>query len=155
MRPIPNRVWRAEPEEAEHVARLLVAFREWYNVDWPSDNAFLAGVERLIESPDAEFLLGTPDDDSPPCAVVQLRFRYSVWTAAPDCWLEDLFVTDHARRTGLGRAMVLAAIDRAEQRDCRRMELDVDDVNEPARALYQDLGFAEKHGGAALMVRPL
>jgi len=51
--------------------------------------------------------------------------------------------------------MVLAAIDRAEQRDCRRMELDVDDVNEPARALYQDLGFAEKHGGAALMVRPL
>ena len=149
------RIWVAEPDEAEHVARLLVAFRDWYNVDWPSENAFLAGVERLIESPDAEYLLGTPDDDSPPCGVVQLRFRYSVWTAAPDAWLEDLFVTDAVRRSGLGRALVEAAIDRAELRDCRRIELDVDDVNAPARALYADLGFAEKHGGAALMVKPL
>ena len=108
-----------------------------------------------MEDPRAEFLLGTPDDDSPPCAVVQLRYRHSVWTASDDAWLEDLFVTEHARRAGLGRAMVLAAIDRAEQRNCRRIELDVDDVNEPARALYAGLGFAEKHGGAALMVRPL
>ncbi len=64
-------------------------------------------------------------------------------------------MTEEARRTGLGKAMVLGAIDRAEQRDCRRIELDVDDVNEPARALYQALGFAEKHGGSACMVRPL
>ena len=150
-----NRVWLAEPDEAEHVARLLVAFRDWYGSDWPSDNAFLAGVERLIEQRDTEFLLGAPHDDAPPAAVVQLRYRFSVWTAADDCWLEDLFVVEEARRTGLGRAMVLAAIDRAEQRNCRRMELDVDDVNEAARALYRQLGFAEKHGGAALMVRPL
>lgn len=148
-------VWLAEPDEAEHVARLLVAFRDWFGNDWPSDNAFLAGVERLMERPDTEFLLGTPDDDSPPCAVVQLRFRYSLWTASDDAWLEDLFVTEGARGTGLGRAMVLAAIDRAEQRNCRRIELDVDDVNEPARALYASLGFAEKHGGAACMVKAL
>jgi ribosomal protein S18 acetylase RimI-like enzyme len=149
------RTWVAEPDEAEHVARLLIAFRDWYGTDWPSGNAFLAGVERLIESTDTEFLLGTPDDDSPPCAVVQLRYRYSIWTASHDCWLEDLYVHEHSRRSGLGRAMVMAAIDRAEQRDCRRIELDVDHVNEPARELYRSLGFAEKHGGAALLVRPL
>ena len=148
-------VWLAEPDEAEHVARLLVAFRDWWGNDWPSDNAFLAGVERLIERPDTEFLLGTPDEDSPPSAVAQLRYRHSLWTAAEDAWLEDLFVTEAARRTGLGKAMVLAAIDRAEQRNCRRIELDVDDANEPARALYRSLGFAEKHGGAALMVKAL
>jgi GNAT superfamily N-acetyltransferase len=151
---MPN-VWLAEPDEAEHVARLLIGFRDWYGSSWPSDNAFLAGVEKLMEDPQAEYLLGTPDDDSPPCGVVQLRYRHSIWTAADDAWLEDLFVTEAARRTGLGRALVLAAIDRAEQRNCRRIELDVDDVNEAARALYMDLGFAEKHGGAALMVRPL
>ena len=148
-------VWLAEPDESEHVARLLVAFRDWWGNDWPSDNAFLAGVERLIERPDTEFLLGTPDEDSPPSAVAQLRYRHSLWTAAEDAWLEDLFVTEAARRTGLGKAMVLAAIDRAEQRNCRRIELDVDDANEPARALYRSLGFAEKHGGAALMVKAL
>ena len=90
-----------------------------------------------------------------PSAVVQIRYRFSIWTASDDAWLEDLFVAEEARRSGLGRAMVLAAIDRAEQRNCRRIELDVDDVNEPARALYKNLGFAEKHGGSACMVRPL
>lgn len=148
-------VWLAEPDEAEHVARLLVGFRDWHGVTWPSGNAFLAGVERLIERADAEFLLGAPDDDSPPCGVAQLRYRFSIWTAADDAWLEDLYVTEAARRSGLGRALVLAAIDRAEERDCRRIELDVDDSNESARALYRALGFTEKHGGAALMVRAL
>ncbi|MEA2126643.1 MAG: hypothetical protein QOI80_3425 [Solirubrobacteraceae bacterium] len=108
-----------------------------------------------MEDAATEFLLGTPDDDSPPCGVVQVRYRHSIWTAAEDAWLEDLYVIDDARRTGLGRALVLGAIDRAEQRNCRRIELDVDDVNEAARALYADLGFAEKHGGSALMVKPL
>ncbi len=108
-----------------------------------------------MEDPQTEFLLGTPDDDSPPCAVVQLRYRHSIWTAADDAWLEDLFVTESARRTGLGRTMVLAALNRAEERNCRRIELDVDDVNEAAVALYKDLGFAQKHGGSALMVKPL
>ena len=137
------------------MARLLVGFRDWYGSTWPSDNAFLAGVEKLIEDPNTEFLLGAPDDDSPPCGVVQLRYRHSIWTAADDAWLEDLYVTEEARRSGLGRALVLGAIDRAEQRNCRRIELDVDDVNEAAVALYKDLGFAQKHGGSALMVKPL
>ena len=90
-----------------------------------------------MEDTKTEFLLGAPDDDSPPCAVVQLRYRHSIWTAADDAWLEDLFVTEAARRSGLGRAMVLAAVDRAEQRNCRRIELDVDDVNEAARDALQ------------------
>ena len=51
------RVWVAEPHEAETVARLLVGFRNHLGVDWPSDNAFLAGVERLIEDRGARFLL--------------------------------------------------------------------------------------------------
>jgi GNAT superfamily N-acetyltransferase len=108
-----------------------------------------------MDDPNTEYLLGAPDDDSPPSGVVQLRYRHSIWTAADDAWLEDVFVTEEARRSGLGRALVLGAIDRAEQRNCRRIELDVDDVNEAAHALYQDLGFAEKHGGSALMVKAL
>src|SRR5437016_3099608 len=87
-------VWRAEPHEAEMVAQLLVEFRDWAGSDWPSANAFLASVERLIDRQDTEFLLASPDGDSPPSGVCQLRYRFSVWTAADDCWLEDLFVRD-------------------------------------------------------------
>jgi GNAT superfamily N-acetyltransferase len=135
-------VWRAEPDEAEAVASLLVQFRDHMGRDWPSENAFLAGVERLIERPDAEFLLGSPDQDSPPAGVAQLRFRYGLWLAAEDCWLEDLFVAVPARGAGLGAALVQATLDRACERDCRRVELDVSDANEAALALYGRFGFS-------------
>ncbi len=42
-------VWRAEPHEAEVVGGLLVEFRNHLGLDWPSDDAFVAGVERLVE----------------------------------------------------------------------------------------------------------
>jgi GNAT superfamily N-acetyltransferase len=135
--------WKAQPHEAETVAALLVAFRDHNGHDWPSENAFLASVEKLIETVDTEFLLAAPDEDSPPGGVCQLRFRHSVWTAAPDCWLEDLFVSESARRGGVGQALVELAIARATERGCRRIELDTNEGNAPALALYHRLGFSE------------
>jgi GNAT superfamily N-acetyltransferase len=139
---MPARAWLAEVDEAEPVARLLVAFRDWMGKDWPSENAFLASVERLIEDPGTEYLLGTPDDDSPPAGVLQLRYRFSVWTAADDCWLEDLFVVESQRRGGLGEALVATAIERARARGCGRIELDVSQQNPAAWALYERMGFS-------------
>jgi ribosomal protein S18 acetylase RimI-like enzyme len=136
-------VWLADPSEAEIVARLLVEFRDHYGRDWPSGNSILASVERLMETTDTEYLLGSPDEDAPPAAVGQLRFRHSVWTAAPDCWFEDLYVAPGARRHGLGAAMVGLALERARARGCRRVELDVTEDNEAARALYRGVGFSE------------
>src|SRR4051794_26802231 len=54
-------VWRVEVDEAETVGRLLAAFRTHNGSDWPSDNAMLATVERLIEQPDVDFLLASVD----------------------------------------------------------------------------------------------
>jgi ribosomal protein S18 acetylase RimI-like enzyme len=141
-------VWRAEPHEAPTVARLMVEFRDWTGRDWPSDNAFLASVERLIERPDTEFLLGTPDRDAPPAGVCQLRYRFSIWMAADDCWLEDLYVAVSARRRGLGRALVGAALARARERGARRIELDTIETNVRAIALYESLGFSARSKGS-------
>lgn len=151
-----TRVWRAELHEAEAVAELLVAFRDHLGRDWPSANAFLASVERLMEGGDAEYLLGASAPGAAPAAVAQLRFRFGIWFAAPDCTLEDLYVSPAARRAGLGRALVDAAIARAEARECRRMELDVDEDNAAARALYVVAGFysgSDEDGRRQLFMR--
>ena len=134
-------VWVAGPEEAEAVAGLMVAFRTHLGYDWPSDNAFLAGVERLLDDRDTDFLLGAPDDDSPPAGVCQLRYRWGLWRAGVDCLLEDLFVAEAARGTGLGRALVEGARARAIERGARRMELDCNEANTAALALYASAGF--------------
>ena len=97
-----TRAWLAGYDEADAVAGLLVGFRNHMGGDWPSDNAFLASVERLLEDRDTEFLLASSGDGSGAAGVLQLRFRFSVWKASPDAWLEDLFVargrTPHGRR---------------------------------------------------------
>lgn len=146
----------AEPAEAETVARLLVGFRDHLGLDWPSANAFLAGVERLIEDKDVHYLLGAPDDDSPPAGVAQLRFRYGLWWAAEDALLEDLFVLEGARGSGLGRALLERGVQVARERACRRIELDVNDNNAAALALYRSLGFDnrdDRYGGGNLFMR--
>jgi ribosomal protein S18 acetylase RimI-like enzyme len=143
------RIWRATPEDAGAVAGLLAAFRDWYGRDWPDDASVRASVDRIIRRDDTEFLLGAGPDGRP-AGVVQLRFRWTVWWEAEDCWIEDVFVDEAARGTGLGRALVQAAIDRAAERGCRRVDLDVDEDNAPARALYGSFGFEP---GAQLYLR--
>ncbi|HWI08191.1 MAG TPA: GNAT family N-acetyltransferase [Solirubrobacteraceae bacterium] len=143
------RAWVAGPHEAEAVADLLVAFRDEMGSDWPSKNAFLASVERLLEDRDTEFLLASPGDGYPPAGILQLRFRFSVWKAAPDAWLEDLFVADRARRLGIGDALVALAVERARERGARRIELDTNEENAPALALYEHHGFSPRSKGGA------
>lgn len=138
------RVWVAEPDDAETVATLMVEFRDHNGLEWPSANSFLASVERLVERPDADLLLGAPHDDAAPAGVCQLRYRHSIWMAADDCWLEDLYVRPAARRHGLGAALVQAALARARARGCRRVELDTNEANHAALALYHRAGFSER-----------
>lgn len=141
-------VWVAGPHEAETVARLMTAFRDHLGYERPTDNAVLAGVERLLEDVATEFLLGAPDPDAPPAGVAQLRFRQSIWTSR-DCLIEDVFVADDARGLGVGRALVAHALDRARARGCRRAELDVSEGNDAALALYGALGFTASPAAGA------
>lgn len=149
------RLWVAAPDEADAVAALLGAFRDWWGYSEPSDAALRASVERLTGDPAAEFLLAAAGAGSAADGVVQLRFRHSVWTGSDDAWLEDVYVRDAVRGTGLGRALTEFAIERARARGCRRIQLDVNTGNAPAHALYRSLGFesyADPPGGETLMM---
>jgi GNAT superfamily N-acetyltransferase len=127
----------ATPDDVAVVARLLSEFNVHNGRDWPPETTIRAGVERLISRDDTEYLLG----GDPPMGVVGLRYRYGVWWDAEDCNVEDVFVREEARGTGLGRQLVSAAIERARERGCRRMELDTGADNAPALGLYHSLGF--------------
>lgn len=176
------RVWRAAPEEAPAVAALLAGFRDHLGYDRPDDDALLASVKRIIGRDDAEYLLAAVGDSRPPDSadplaavgdprppdstdplaavagepqgVVQVRYRWSVWWSTEDCWLEDLFVRNDARGSGLGRALTEAVLERARERGCARVELDVNSENAPALALYRSLGFETgKTGGQDFLMR--
>ena len=134
-------VWVADEGDAASVTALMVAFRNHIGRDWPSDDLVRATVDSLLRDPATEFLLAAPEGRDAPAGVCQLRYRLSVWTASDDCWLEDLYVREAARRGGLGQALVEAALAGAKQRGCRRIELDVNEDNGAALALYRACGF--------------
>jgi ribosomal protein S18 acetylase RimI-like enzyme len=130
----------------------MIGFRNWWQRDEPDDAAFEAGVRRLLADPNTDFLLA----GEPAAAVCQLRYRYAVWTASEDCSLEDIFVEEEARGSGVGRALVEAAFDRARERGCARMELDVNEANAAALRLYESMGFeawSDPPGGRNLLMR--
>jgi GNAT superfamily N-acetyltransferase len=150
------RVWRAEAADAVDVARLIAEFGAWWGQNVVAEDEVRRSVERIMGGDDGEYLLGAVGGE--PVGVCQVRFRWSVWKSAEDCWLEDLFVREEARRSGLGRALVEAALERAGERGCKRIELDVNEDNSAALALYEACGFLTepKPPGRTLFIgRPL
>jgi GNAT superfamily N-acetyltransferase len=126
----------AGPDDLDAVAALLCAFRDWWGSSIPSDETFRSTAAVLLTDPNTEYLLAGSS------GLAQLRYRLSVWTGVEDCWLEDLYVRDDARGTGLGRALVEACFERARARGCRRIELDVNESNTGTIARYTRCGFS-------------
>jgi ribosomal protein S18 acetylase RimI-like enzyme len=149
-----SRVRHATSAEASDVARLIAEFRDWWRYEGPSDESIERSVRRLLADERTAFLLAEADGEA--VGVCQLRYRYGLWLESEDCELEDLYVREQARGSGLGRELVEAAIDRARARGCGRIQLDTNEGNAAARALYESLGFsawAETPGGNNLLMR--
>ena len=63
-------------------------------------------------------------------------------------------MAEAARGAGLGRALTEAVLQRARDRGCARVELDVNIENPAALALYRSLGFETgKIGGKDVLMR--
>jgi GNAT superfamily N-acetyltransferase len=130
----------------------MSGFRDWQGKRKPADDVIERTVRALLADPNTEFLLA----GDPAAGVCQLRYRLSVWTGTDDCCLEDLFVEADARGSGFGRELVAAALQRAREHGCARMDLDANEANEPALALYRSVGFdswSAAAGGNDLFMR--
>ena len=138
------RVWLAGEDELDDVAQLISEFRDHFGKAEPTLETLRERVGRIVID-GGEYLLGAAGDTQP-AGVAQLRFRPSVWSSG-DCWLEDLFVRESARGAGLGRALVEASFDRARERGCARIELDTNEENHAAIALYEACGFSTRPKG--------
>jgi GNAT superfamily N-acetyltransferase len=130
----------AGPEERDAVAALIGGFRDFYEEKTPTDATIERMVAQLIDDERTDFLL----IGEPAFGLAALRYRPSVWTGADDAWLEDLFVVESERGKGAGRALIEACIERAAERGCKRVQLDANERNEGAVALYESLDFRSR-----------
>ena len=90
------------------------------------------------DSPTAEAVVAEWDGE--PAGFALFFHNYSTWTGKPGLYLEDLFVREHLRGKGVGKALLLHLASIARERGCGRMEWSVLDWNTPAIEFYEALG---------------
>ena len=88
--------------------------------------------------PVAEVLIGELDGEAQGFALFFPNF--STFLGKPGIYLEDLYVREHVRSAGLGKALLARLAQLAVERGCGRLEWSVLDWNEPALGFYRRLG---------------
>lgn len=73
-------------------------------------------------------------------------FTFSTWTGRPTLWLEDVFVPEELRGSGVGSALLGRLSKIALEKGCARMEWTCLDWNEPSRQFYFRLGAKAMEG---------
>ncbi|WP_371345137.1 N-acetyltransferase family protein [Ancylobacter sp. IITR112] len=68
-------------------------------------------------------------------------YAFSGWRGRPGVFVEDLYVAETERGSGLGRALLAAVIAREAPKGCSFIKLHVDKANAGAQAFYARLGF--------------
>ncbi len=93
----------------------------------------------LADSTRGRVLVATAGD-----AVVGVSVVSYLWTlehGGHAAWLDELYVDEAWRRSGLGRRLVDAAADCARGAGCVALDLEVEAGHEPAARLYESAGF--------------
>ena len=80
-----------------------------------------------------------------PCGMALFFTSYSTWEGRAGLYLEDLYVSDWARRRGVGRRLLADLARIALARGYNRLDLSVLDWN-PARGFYERIGVRRKSG---------
>ena len=135
------RIRRAEPADRTTVHALLTAQM--------IEHGLRAEPVRIDRGLDAAFRLGSrawlllAERDGKPVGVLLANQIVSVEKGGETLWIEELYVTPEARRTGVARGLLVHVIDQARRRGLRGLDLEVVRTQAAAFALYRAAGFTE------------
>jgi ribosomal protein S18 acetylase RimI-like enzyme len=133
---------RAGPEDAAAIARLLHDFNTEFSEPTPGVAALTENAREMLTAAEMTVLLAGDGPDG----ISLLRFRTSVWTGAPEAYLQELYVAPPLRGRGIGRALLEATITVAREAGATGIDLNTGETDKAARALYESMGFSNREG---------
>jgi ribosomal protein S18 acetylase RimI-like enzyme len=137
---VPNlKIKKATLEDLDSVAELFDLYRQFYQQD---SNYALAKqfIFNRLSNNESTLLIAVDEEDSI-IGLCQLYPTFCSVIAEPILVLYDLFVLESKRKTGAGRALLLAAEDYVKSIGVKRMDLSTAKNNLAAQALYESLGW--------------
>lgn len=126
--------------------------------DAPAIHLLLRALSRALDRP--HDVRSTPDDiarygfgPSPvfetviarrgaaPVGLALFFYEFSTWRGCPGVYIQDLYVDEELRGSGLGRRLLAAVAAHATEREATYMRLSVDVGNDEGLGFYGRLGF--------------
>ncbi len=96
--------------------------------------------------------------DGNPVGLCLYFYTFSTWLGEPGIFVQDLFVDETERGSGLGRRLLADVARRGAGRKATHLRLSVENDNEAARAFYRRIGMQHRDteetmhiGGAAFI----
>ena len=118
--------------------QLWKAYLAFYETDVP-EQVYLTTFSRLLSQDEPQYGL-IAEVDGIPVGLVHYIFHRHNWKIEDVCYLQDLYADPAARGTGVGRALIEAVYDSADEKGCPTVYWLTQDFNQTARKLYDRIG---------------
>lgn len=135
-------VWRAAPDDAQTLGRLLFDFNTEFEAATDPAPVLARRFAAILERDDAYALIAGAAQ-----GFAFVTLRPAVWFDGPVAQLEELYVVPALRGTGLGTALLAGAREIARERGAPEMHINVDEVDRDTRRFYERHGFVNIEPG--------
>ncbi len=118
----------------------------------PLPESYIKAFREIEADPNNELIVAELDGDV--VGTMQLTFTPSIsFQGGRRCTVESVRVDEKYRGKGIGREMMLWAIDRAKEKGCVSMQLTTNSDRTDAHRFYANLGFSASHIGMKLKLK--
>lgn len=136
----PSLVIRAaEPSDAPAIFALIVELAHFESLEHQLSGSAAQLADDLF-GPHARAWATVATIDEVVVGYALCFATYSTFLTRAGVWLEDLYVTQHERGRGIGRALFDAVAEQAKERGAGRLEWSVLDWNQKAIDFYESRG---------------
>jgi GNAT superfamily N-acetyltransferase len=133
-----SRVRALQPHDRARWGELWAQYLQFYQQTLPATTTELTW-HRLMEGQQLWGFAGVDADDRL-LGFVHYHYHLSTWSPLGYCYLEDLFVDPLSRGRHVGRALIEAVYQAADQRGVTRVYWHTENTNARAQILYNQIG---------------
>lgn len=131
----------ATSDHLDQIAPLFDAYRVFYRQPSDPDRARAFIAERLENQDSIIFLALSTEPEPAALGFTQLYPLFSSVSMQSLWLLNDLYVAESARKTGVGGGLMLRARAHAESTGAKGLELATQKENRTAQSLYEAMGY--------------
>jgi GNAT superfamily N-acetyltransferase len=118
----------------------------------PLPESYIKAFREIEGDPNNELIVAELNGDL--VGTLQLTFTPSIsFQGGKRCTVESVRVDERYRGRGIGRDMMLWAIEKAKQKGCISMQLTTNAERTDAHRFYKNLGFSASHVGMKLKLK--